>query len=134
MTTTAGQSPATTVVDRFLEAIAAGRGAEMASLYAPDAELDATVPGWRSHVKGNDAIAKEYSRWFADAARFDELEREALDDGEFVTYLISWEENGVTHSGHHSHRLRIDGGLIRFDRVFCGGRWNADRLAEMATN
>ena len=124
----------TTVVDRFLAAIENGQGAAMSELYAPDATLDATVPGWRFHRRGPEAIAAEYSRWFADAGRFEELDRHPLDDGELVTYLLAWEENGIPHAGHHCHVLSLDdSGRIRSDRVFCGGRWDATLLAEMAT-
>lgn len=130
--TTTTESPET-VIDRFLEAVVTGQGAAMAGLYAPDAVLDATVPGWRFRVKGAEAIAAQYAGWFADSGRFEELDRRVSGDDEFVTYLLAWEENGIPHAAHHCHRLSIDAaGLIAADQVFCGGRWSATLLAEMA--
>ena len=62
----------TTTSDRFLEAICAGAGVPE-ELFAPGAELDATVPGWRLAVRGAAAVAAQYSQWFADPAGFEEL-------------------------------------------------------------
>ena len=63
---------ASTAVDKFLQAIenAAIPGCDA---WSADATLDATVPNWRMHKAGADAIRDEYSRWFADPAHFDEF-------------------------------------------------------------
>lgn len=53
------------VVDRFLRGIGIGRPAD--DVYAPDAVLDATVPGWRFQAHGAEAILHEYRRWGAEA-------------------------------------------------------------------
>jgi len=134
MTTTTRATASTgTTVDRFLEAIASGRGGTVAHLYAEDAVLDATVPNWRFHRQGGRAIAGEYARWFASPGRFEELDRQPVAGGEVVTYVLSWQEDGVPHAAHHCHRLLMDEtGSIVADRVFCGGRWNAALLADMA--
>ncbi len=122
----------TTTIDRFLAAVAAGNGIP-SDVYAPDATLDATVPNWRFGVRGSVAIAAEYGRWFADPAEFEELSRTALPGGEVVTYLLTWSESGVPHAAHHCHVLTTDAdGLISSDVVFCGGRWPASLLADMA--
>jgi hypothetical protein len=120
------------VVDRFLAAIQAGQLA--ADLYTTDATLDATVPGWRFHRQGAAAVSAEYTGWFTAPGTFEELERLPVADGEIVTYLLAWEEHGVPHAAHHSHRIVVDPttGRIAADRVFCGGRWNAELLASMA--
>lgn len=123
----------TTVIDRFLEAVVTGQGASMRELLAPDAVLDATVPGWRFHLRGADAVVGKYIDWFSDVGRFEELDRHPTADGEYVTYLIAAEDNGVPYAAHHCHRLTVDAsGQIISDRFFCGGRWDAARLAEMA--
>src|SRR6202161_398487 len=62
------------VIGKFLQAI------ETATIpgcdaWSTDATLDATVPGWRLHAAGPDAIRAEYARWFADPGHFDELRR-----------------------------------------------------------
>jgi len=122
----------TTAVDGLLAAITAGDGDAAASLYAVDAVLDATVPGWRFSVRGNTRIAERFAQWFADEGRFDELERRPIPDGEVVTYLLTWVENGVPHAAHHCHVLTLDAdGLITRDELFCGGRWDAALLARM---
>ena len=124
----------TTTVDRFLAAIAAGAGGSVSDLYAEDALLDATVPNWRFSRRGSVAIADQYAGWFNHPARFEELERHATADGEVVRYLLSWQEAGVPHAAHHAHVLSVDpaSGRITADHVFCGGRWDAALLADMA--
>ncbi len=130
MTTTAPALSST--VDRFLEAVGAGRGIP-AELIAAEATLDATVPGWRFVVAGRDGVADQYNSWFAHPAAFEELVRRAVDGGEVVTFLLTWEEGGVPHAAHHCHVLAFDlEGRIADDLSFCGGRWDAARLAEMA--
>lgn len=130
---TDAQSSATTTVDRLLAAIESGAGGTVADLYADGALLDATVPGWRFALRGSDAVARQYGTWFAAPAAFEELVRLAVDHGEVVTYLLTWDEGGVPHAAHHCHVLELDArGRIARDLFFCGGRWDAARLAEMA--
>ena len=119
-------------VDRFLAAVQSGE--LTADLYTADATLDATVPGWRFRRHGAVAVSAEYAGWFAARGTFEELERVPVSDGEIITYLLAWEEHGVPHAAHHSHRIVVDPatGRIAADRVFCGGRWNAELLASMA--
>jgi len=119
------------VVDRFLAAVAAGAGIP-ADLYAADVTLDATVPNWRMAMVGPEAVTDEYGRWFADPGAFEELTRVAIPGGEVVTYLLTWQEAGVPYAAHHCHTLLVTDGRIRSDVVFCGGRWSAGLLAEMA--
>ena len=121
-----------TVVDRLLTAIRTG--GVVASLYRDDAHLDATVPSWRFTVDGAEAIATEYARWFAHPGRFSELRRSPTADGEVVEYTLRWIENGVPHAAHHVHVLTVDSAReqITTDRVWCGGRWDAHLLAQMA--
>lgn len=121
-----------TVVDEFLSASenAAIPGCDV---WSADATLDATVPNWRLHRAGPDAIRAEYAGWFADPAHFDELRRYPVDGGagELIEYTLSWAENGVPHAAHHMHLLTIRDGRIVADTVLCGGRWPAALLAEM---
>ena len=122
----------TSTVDRLLEAASDGDGVP-ADLFTADAVLDATVPGWRFEVRGAAAVARQYSGWFHVQAALEELERLPVDGGEVVTYLQTWVERGVPQAAHHCHVLRFGAaGLIAADRFFCGGRWDAGLLAEMA--
>ncbi|MEA2829008.1 MAG: hypothetical protein QOG43_3447 [Actinomycetota bacterium] len=121
-----------TAVDRLLDAFRAGHGVP-AALFAPGAVLDATVPGWRFSVEGPDAVARQYSGWFDLPCELEELERHPVEGGEVVTYLQSLVDQGVPYAAHHCHVLRFDAeGRIAGDLFFCGGRWDAARLAEMA--
>jgi hypothetical protein len=122
----------TSTIDTFLDAVTAGHGIPT-TVYADDAVLDATVPNWRFRVAGRTSIAHEYGRWFAHEGRFEELERHDFRGGEVVTYTLAWQENGVPHAAHHAHVLLVgEDGRIERDTVFCGGRWDASLLAQMA--
>jgi hypothetical protein len=120
------------VIDKFLQAIE-NAAIDSCEAWSAGATLDATVPNWRMHVFGPDAIRAEYARWFADPGRFEELRRYPVSDGatEVVEYTLSWSENGVPHAAHHLHVLNVRDDLIVSDTVFCGGRWPAALLAEM---
>lgn len=127
--TSAGHS----AVDRLLAAVTSGRGGDVRPAYAAGAQLDATVPDWRFARRGAAAIAEQYAGWFTCPGRLEELERRPLPDGEVVRYLLAWEEEGVPWAAHHCHWITLDdGGRIVRERFFCGGRWDAALLADMA--
>ena len=124
--------PGTPAIDKFLTAI------ETATIgycdaWSAEATLDATVPNWRLHACGADAIRAEYKKWFADPATFGELRRCPVSGGpsEVLEYTLSWTENGVPHAAHHMHLLTVADDHIVADTVMCGGRWPASLLAEM---
>ena len=122
----------TPVIDKFLNAVQSATILDC-DVWSADATLDATVPNWRLHVAGADAIRAEYAGWFADPGRFEELRRHRVDGGagEVVEYMLSWSEDGVPHAAHHMHLLTVRDDRIVADTVFCGGRWPAKLLAEM---
>ncbi len=136
----------TPAVEQFLQAIESAT-IPACDVWSADATLDATVPNWRLHAAGPDAIRAEYARWFADPGHFDELRHYpvagadgaagAADGGagggasDLVEYTLSWSENGVPHAAHHMHLLTVRDGRIVADTVMCGGRWPASLLAEM---
>ncbi|HUS62735.1 MAG TPA: nuclear transport factor 2 family protein [Acidimicrobiales bacterium] len=131
-TTIAKTKAANPTIDALLAAIVGGTGGSVAELYAPDAVVDATVPEWRFHVRGNRAIASQMANWFATAGSFDELDRRLTAEGEVVTYFLSWLEGGVPHAARHCHVLTLGAdGRITNEQFFCGGRWNATLLAAM---
>jgi hypothetical protein len=131
--TAAAEAPPTSAIDRLLCTIVEGRGGDAAALYSSDAVLDATVPTWRFQKHGASAIAAVWSSWFDQLCEFTELDRIPVPNGEVVRYLIAGEENGVPFAVHHCHIITLDhpSGLIVQHRVWCGGRWYADQLAEM---
>ncbi len=118
-------------VARYLAAI---EGAAMADCDAlsPDMTLDATVPNWRFTVRGDAAVRSELGRWYADAGAFEGLRRMPLPTGELVEFTLRFEEGGVPHAVHQAHIVEVADGLVTHDQVWCGGRWPAARLAEMA--
>jgi hypothetical protein len=125
------QTAAPTAVDRFVAAIEAGVRVG-AGVFAADAVVDATVPNWRWTIRGAADIADTFAGWFADPGRFETVRRTPLPDGELLEFTLTWQENGVPHACHQAHRLTLgDGGIVE-DTVFCGGRWPASLLAEMA--
>lgn len=103
-----------------------------AAVFAGDAVLDATVPNWRFTVRGGDAVRAQLHGWFADPGHFEALRRFRIDSGELVEFTLVWEEHGVPHASHQAHIIEVRGGLIARDTAFCGGRWPASLLAEMA--
>ena len=115
---------------RLIESIEAGTGIPT-DLFAPDAILDATVPLWRYETTGGEAIGRELGRWYKDPATIDKVVRRPIPGGVALELDFSWEDGGVPHAAHQLHLLTIDGGAIAADTVFCGGRWNAELLAEM---
>jgi hypothetical protein len=129
----------TPAVERFLHAIESAT-IPACDVWSADATLDATVPNWRLHAAGADAIRAEYARWFADPGHFDEVRHypvgaagDAASGGasDLIEYTLSWSENGVPHTAHHMHLLTVRDGRIVADTVMCGGRWPASLLAEM---
>lgn len=115
---------------RLIDSIAAGTGIP-AGLFAADAVLDATVPLWRYETSGGEAIGRELGNWYRDPASIDKVVRRPIPGGVAVELDFSWEDGGVPHASHQLHLLTIDGATIAADTVFCGGRWNAELLAEM---
>lgn len=125
MTTTTSAS----TVQRFLASVVSGR--LPLDLYAPDAVLDATVPGWRFQAHGPDAIVEEYSRWFTGPCRLHTIEQHALPDGALVRYVQDYDLGPASITTHHMHRLTIVDERITRDVVFCGGRWGQEVVAQM---
>lgn len=119
------------VIGRFLASIEGGAMPQTDAL-DDGVVLDATVPNWRFTVRGADAVRAELARWYADPGTFEDLTRTPVPGGELVTFTLRWEENGVPHAVHQAHVLSVGGhGIVR-DQVWCGGRWPAALLAEMA--
>jgi hypothetical protein len=100
--------------------------------YAEDAVLDATVPNWRFHAVGPQAIKAAYTQWFSDPATFVALDRIPVPDGELVIYEHEWFQGAVRHRGHHAHYLVVREGKIASDTVWCGGKWPEPLLNDIA--
>lgn len=121
----------TNVVDRFLAGLL-DPAAQTTDVYTDDAVLDATVPDWRFRRYGPHGFAAQVAHWYRDPAEFEELVRVPIPGGELVEMTLAWTENGVPHAAHQVHRIEVEDGRIARDTMFCGGRFAAPRLAEMA--
>ena len=117
-------------VDALLDAIVAGdvRG----ELFTDDVVLDATVPNWRFRAQGRAEVTTELRGWFGEAGSFEHMHRDALPDGELVEFTLHWIEDGVPHTCHQAHILKLRDGRIGADTAFCGGRWPAPLVAQMS--
>lgn len=132
MTAMAAMTKTTKGVDRLLAAIADGCGGAVRPLFRADAVLDVTIGGRRFHRIGSAPIAFQYRDWFRVPGRLEELDRRTTAEGEVVTFLLTWQVDGVPHGAHHCHVLTLDDdGRIAIDRYFCGGPWDAAELAAM---
>ncbi len=117
-------------IGNLLAGIEAGAVPEGA--FSEDAVLDATVPNWRFTTRGGPEVQIELSKWYADPGAFKDLRRTRLPDGELVEFTLTWSEHGVAHMCHQAHIFRLHDGQIASDTAWCGGRWPAPLIAEMA--
>jgi len=118
-------------VSALLEDICQGLGPRE-GLYAADAVFDATVPGWRFQQHGQDAVRRQLGSWFDAPARFEELTRAPLPEGEVVTFTLTSTDDDGPYWTHQVHLLAVSDGRIVRQQAWCGGRWSAVRVAEMA--
>jgi hypothetical protein len=118
-------------IDRFTDAIRTATIPESDTL-APAVVLDATVPNWRFTLRGAEAVKAELAGWYADPGRFEEIRRTELPGGALVEFVLSWEEEGEPHITHQAHVIEVSGDMIVRDTAWCGGRWGAALMAEMA--
>ena len=121
----------TDAIDRYTDAIRTATIPSADSL-APNVVLGATVPNWRFTVTGAEAVKAELAGWFADPGRFEEIKRTDVPGGALVEFVLSWEENGEPHISHQAHVIHVSGGMIVRDTAWCGGRWGAALMAEIA--
>jgi ketosteroid isomerase-like protein len=118
-------------VSLFLQAVVDGTGVPT-GLYADDAVLDATTPGWRFTQHGPDRVAGQLSAWFADPGTLTELRRDRVATGEVVSFTLSWAEDGEPWMAHQVHVVDVADGRITRQEAWCGGRWDAQRQHAIA--
>src|SRR5436190_10021086 len=100
--------------------------------WADDAVLDAVLPNWRLSVWGADRIASQFRAWFADPATLEEVHRHETESGAILEFTVNWVEDGVPHAARQIHVLELDAeGRVNHDRMWCGGRWPAQLLAQI---
>jgi SnoaL-like domain len=118
-------------ITEYLSAIEKATITESGAM-APDMIFDATVPEWRFSVRGRDAVRQELAKWYATPGSFEDLTRTPIPAGEFVQFVLRWEEGGIPFAVHQAHVVEVADGRIVRDTAWCGGRWSATLLAEMA--
>ena len=118
-------------VTRFLDAVTAGTGVPE-DLFTADAVLDATIPGFRFAQHGPEHVAGQMSSWYADPGSFTDVVRTPLPGGELVRFSLIWDEGGEKMATHQVHVIELADGLIRRQEMWCGGRWDSSRQAEIA--
>ncbi|HXW31596.1 MAG TPA: hypothetical protein VEJ21_00790 [Acidimicrobiales bacterium] len=118
-------------IDGFLAAV---RGEhDSPDVWAKNAVLDAVVPNWRMSVQGGPSIQRQLQGWYSHPGTLEEVRRHSISGGEVVEFTVTWVEGGVPHAARQVHVLELDaGGRIAHDAMWCGGRWPASLLAEMA--
>ena len=121
----------TDAIDRFTDAI---RTATIPDPTASPRMSSSTPrsPTGASRVRGAEAVKAELAHWYADPGRFEEIRRTELPGGALVEFVLSWEEEGEPHLSHQAHVIQVSGGMIVRDTAWCGGRWGAALMAEMA--
>ena len=87
---------------------------------------------YAAQVAAEAGFAAQVAHWYRDPAQFEELVRVPIPGGELVELTLAWTENGVPHAAHQVHRIEVEDGQIARDTMFCGGRFPAPLLAEMA--
>ena len=118
-----------TSISSFLDAV---QGSHGSTPWSDDATLDAVVPGWRFALKGASKIDEQFRAWFRDPGMLEEVRQLTTPSGEIVEFTVTWVENGVPHAARQVHVLDLDeAGRITHDKMWCGGRWPAQLLAEM---
>ncbi len=117
-------------ITRLMEAIEQAT-IRNAALFAPDAELDATVPNWRFTVRGEDDIEDTLAGWYAQPGHFETVTRVPIAGGELVRFVLTWEEHGEPYMCHQAHVIEVERDRIVRDTLFCGGRWDSAMMAEM---
>ena len=120
----------TNPITRLLDAVAAGTGVPT-DIFAPDAVLDATVPGWRFEKHGPAAIATKLSGWYETPATLTEVTRSPVPGGETVRFTQACDGPAGPWAARQVHVLTVDGGRIVRQEMWCGGRWDAERQAAM---
>ena len=120
----------TTVIDRFLETVRTGRVSP--DLYADDARLDATVPGWRFQADGPVQIAAEYQqlvRLARACSRPSSGSRSRA--ARWCATSTPSRSAGSRTPPTTCTSSQVRGDQIVADTVFCGGRWGPEVLAQL---
>jgi ketosteroid isomerase-like protein len=116
---------ATSVIDRFVEALAARDLAAAVDLYAPAAVFEPHVPGWDGVTDDRDEIGAWLDSFFISRESFRVVDREIVRQGDVAALRIvmRWRDAdaGRPCLCFQSHFFDLDDEGIRLHRMYCAG-------------
>jgi hypothetical protein len=113
------------VVDAFVEALAARDLAATVDLYAPGAVFEPHVPGWDGVTDHRDEIGEWLDDFFISRDEFRVVDRAIVRQGDVAALRIvmRWRDADGVHPClcFQSHFFDLDDEQIRFHRMYCAG-------------
>ena len=100
------------IAERLRASVESGDFGPFAEAYAPDAVLDAALPGARERVQGPEHIAAVLGAVFQGSGRLIEWDR-TVHDGGIALWLERVGEDGAAVRQRHYLHLGVDGGIAR---------------------
>lgn len=129
-------SSATQLAERYRTAVEHTDLDVLRSLYHPDVLLDAHVPNWRFQVTGVTEVARFTGAALPTPGRFAAFTAEPTADGDLVVQF-EWRQRTAGGDGARArqlHVLRLAGGRIREQVLFCAGVWDQELQERMAAD
>jgi hypothetical protein len=113
------------VVERFVAALAARDRGAATTLYTPDAQFEAHVPGWDPVVEGPAEIGDLLQDFFIGRDGFRVIRSEIVAEGPMAALNcdLQWRaaEDGAPCLCFQSHAFAVEAGQIRLHRMYCAG-------------
>ena len=122
------------VADRLLDALAAHDIACIASLYAPDAVLDAHLPRWRYQLQGGDAIAAVIDEQYPSPVQFRSARTFGTGDWQVLEVEARFSQDGEERLFHQIDLLRLVQERIAEHVAYCTGIWDAATIRRQAAD
>ncbi len=123
---------APTIAGKLLDALATHDIPRVASLYAPDAVLDAHVPQWRYQIQSGNAIAAVIDEEYPSPVRFRTARTFGTGDWQVLEVEAWFSQDGEERLFHEIDLLRLDAGVIAEHVVYCTGIWDAATIRRHA--
>src|SRR5919197_889212 len=125
--------PSMGIARRLLDLLAAGQIDAVGELYAPTALVDANVPHWRFQLQGPQAIVEILREGYGMPLRVASSRIIEAGEWQIAEGEVHFEEHGEEHLFREVLLLRIKGGRIAEQVVYCTGHWDAETIRRQAT-